>query len=74
MATTVSDPLTDTEWVDPGDPTGTVMTWVVALVGLGILFTIISVAQATVTPALTGFADQVPFVRSGEGNVIRVAE
>jgi hypothetical protein len=74
MATEIDDPITDTTWLDAGDPAGSVMTWVVALVGLGFLFTIISVAQATVTPALSGFAEQVPFVSSGSGNVIRVAE
>jgi len=61
-----SDPLTDTTWLDTSDIPGSVMTSVVALVGLGILFTMISVAQSTVTPLIADVLGMVPGVNTGD--------
>lgn len=73
MATKIDDPITGTNWFDPNDLSGTAMTWVVAIVGIGILFTVISVAQSTVQPAASGLVNSLPFVSTG-GNQIRVAQ
>lgn len=70
---TFEDPLTDTEWVDTGDPSGTVMTWVVAIVGLGMLFTMISISRATITPFFNGLFGEVPGVDTSEDPGLVVA-
>jgi hypothetical protein len=62
----ISDPLTNTEWVDTSDPSGSVMTSIVALVGLGVLFTMISVARATVVPIVGDLVGMIPGINTGD--------
>ena len=68
MVTKIDDPATGTTWFDPNNLSGTAMTWVVAIVGLGALLSALSFARGTVQPAITGTVDRnVPFVQSDGG-------
>jgi hypothetical protein len=62
---TFSDPLTDTEWVDTDDPSGSITTSIVAVIGLGILFTMMAVARATVVPVVGDVVSMIPGIDSG---------
>jgi len=62
---TFSDPLTDTEWVDTSDPSGSIATSIVAVIGLGILFTMMAVARSTVVPVVGDVVSMIPGVDSG---------
>ena len=68
MVTRIDDPATGTTWFDASDPSGTAMTWIVAVVGLGALLTALSIARGTVQPTLGGFVDRnVPMVETDQG-------
>jgi len=62
----ISDPITDTEWLDTSDPSGSVMTSIVALLGLGVLFTMMAVARATVVPIVGDLVGLIPGVNTGD--------
>ena len=68
MVTRIDDPATGTTWFNPNDLTGTGMTWLVAVLGLGALLTALSIARGTVQPTLGGFVDRnVPMVETDSG-------
>lgn len=73
MATQIEDPLTGTTWFRSNDVTGSLMTILVAVLGLGILFTIMGIARSTVVPTIESLAGQVPGVNTGGDSGLVVA-
>lgn len=59
------DPLTDTTWFDSSDLSGTVMTMITGVVGLGFLFTLMAVARSTVVPLVADVLEVIPGVSAG---------
>jgi hypothetical protein len=65
---TVEDPITNTEWIDTDDLSGSAVTAVVALFGIGILFTMVATARETVVPIIDEIVGIIPGVNTGEGS------
>jgi len=63
----ISDPVTDTQWFDLGDLSGSAMTMVTGAIGIGILFFILQVGRNTVTPILNDVGNELPGVQTSEG-------
>jgi len=61
-----TDPLTDTTWFDSSNISGTVMTMITGVVGLGFLFTLMAVARSTVVPVVADVLTIIPGVSAGD--------
>lgn len=64
------DPITGTSYDPLGDPSGTAMKFVMAVLGISMTLLALGVAQSTVLPTLSGLFESVTGVNSGSGSGI----
>ena len=62
----IEEPVSDTELVDTGDPSGSLVSMVTVMVGLGLFFALASAGRATITPIAQSLFGAVPGVETDE--------